>query len=118
VAHAAGDLRDGTALMRVLDNPLARPGWLRESLLSLPGWILHAGTWAALTLELSFAPLALLRRLRPWLWGVMLLMHLSLIAIIDFADLSLGMVMIHLFTCDPAWFTSRQPEAATGGLPS
>jgi hypothetical protein len=104
--------RDGTAIMRVLDNPLARPGWLRESLLSLPEWTLHAATWAAVAGELTFAPLALFRRLRPWLWGMMLLMHLSLIAIIDFADLSLGMVMIHLFTCDPAWFSSPAPRAA------
>ncbi|HEY7328273.1 MAG TPA: DCC1-like thiol-disulfide oxidoreductase family protein [Gemmataceae bacterium] len=93
--------RDGTALARVLDNPLARPGWLRETLLSLPAWLLYGATWASLGLELSFAPLVLLRRLRPWLWGAMLLMHLSLIALIDFADLSLGMVMIHLFTFDP-----------------
>jgi predicted DCC family thiol-disulfide oxidoreductase YuxK len=95
--------RDGTALARVLDNPLVRPGWLRETLLSLPAWLLHMGTWAALGLELAFAPLALIRRLRPWLWGLMLLMHLSLITLIDFADLSLGMVMIHLFTFDPGW---------------
>jgi predicted DCC family thiol-disulfide oxidoreductase YuxK len=33
----------------------------------------------------------------------MLLMHLGLMALIDFADLSLGMVMLHLFTFDPAW---------------
>jgi predicted DCC family thiol-disulfide oxidoreductase YuxK len=30
-------------------------------------------------------------------------MHLSLIGLVDFADLSLGMVMFHLFTFDPAW---------------
>jgi hypothetical protein len=95
--------RDGTALAHVLDNPLARPGWLREALLSLPAWLLHLGTWAALGLELAFAPLALFGRLRPWLWALMLLMHLSLILLIDFADLSLGMVMIHLFTWDPRW---------------
>ncbi|MGH7169105.1 MAG: DCC1-like thiol-disulfide oxidoreductase family protein [Gemmataceae bacterium] len=95
--------RDGTALARVLDNPLARPGWLRETLLGLPSWLLHLGTWTALAFELAFAPLALMPRLRPWLWGMMLLMHLSLILLIDFADLSLGMVMIHLFTWDPGW---------------
>jgi predicted DCC family thiol-disulfide oxidoreductase YuxK len=95
--------REGTALARVLDNPLARPGWLRETLLSQPAWLLHAATWASLGLELAFAPLALLCRLRPWLWGAMLLMHLSLIALLDFADLSLGMVLIHLFTFDPGW---------------
>jgi predicted DCC family thiol-disulfide oxidoreductase YuxK len=95
--------RSGEALGLVLDNPLARPGWLREALLSLPAWLLHAATWFALGLELAFAPLALFRRLRPWLWALMLLMHLSLILLIDFADLSLGMVMVHLFTADPGW---------------
>src|SRR5262249_51391468 len=95
--------RDGTALARVLDNPLARPVGLGETLLSLPAWLLQIGTWFALGLELLFAPLALSRRLRPWLWSLMVVMHLSLIALIDFADLSVGMIMMHLFTFDPGW---------------
>ena len=33
----------------------------------------------------------------------MLLMHFALMAVVNFADLSLGMVMLHLFTFDPAW---------------
>jgi predicted DCC family thiol-disulfide oxidoreductase YuxK len=37
----------------------------------------------------------------------MLSMHLALIGLIDFADLSLGMVMIHLFTADPGWVRPR-----------
>jgi predicted DCC family thiol-disulfide oxidoreductase YuxK len=100
---------DGTALERVLDNPLARPGIVRDAVLALPSWMLKVGTWAGLALELSFAPLALFRRVRPWIWGLMLLMHLSLIVLIDFADLSLGMVMVHFFTFDPAWIP---PKAA------
>jgi predicted DCC family thiol-disulfide oxidoreductase YuxK len=95
--------QDGTALARVLDNPLARPGWIREALLSLPAELLRIGTWGALGLELFFAPLALIRVIRPWLWAAMLGMHLSLLVLIDFADLSLGMVMLHFFTFDPAW---------------
>src|SRR5262249_39123064 len=82
---------DGTAIARVLDNPLARPGPVREAVLSLPGGVLRLMTWGALVAELSFAPLALVPRLRPWLWGLMALMHLNLIVLIDFADLSLGM---------------------------
>jgi predicted DCC family thiol-disulfide oxidoreductase YuxK len=100
---------DGTALPRVLDNPLARPGVVREAVLALPSWMLKVGTWAGLALELSFAPLALFRRVRPWIWGLLLLMHLGLIVFIDFADLSLGMVMVHFFTLDPAWI---RPKAA------
>lgn len=100
---------DGSALARILDNPLARPGPLRELFLALPPPLLAAGTWGVLLLEIAYAPLALLRRARPWLWGAMLVLHLSLIGLIDFADLSLGMVMLHLFTFDPAWIPRRSP---------
>ena len=94
---------DGSALLRVLESPLCRPGPLTEALRSLPG--LSLLSYGALLLELCFLPLAFFKRLRPWLWGGMLAMHLSLIAVVDFADLSLGMVMIHLFV----WplFTAR-----------
>ena len=101
---------DGTALIRVMENPLARSGPIRDLLLSLPEWILQLKTWGALTLEIAFAPLILIPWLRPWIWGLMLMMHFALMAVVDFADLSLGMVMLHLFTFNPAWI---RPQAAT-----
>jgi predicted DCC family thiol-disulfide oxidoreductase YuxK len=58
---------DGSALMRVMDNPLARLGLLRDLFLSLPTPILQLMTWGALGLEIFFAPLALLPRVRPWI---------------------------------------------------
>ena len=102
---------DGTALARVLENPLARPTGVRELLLALPAPLLAAGTWGALGLELCFAPLALVRRLRPWLWLALLGMHLGLVTLIDFADLSLGMVVLHGFTFDPAWIRPVREDA-------
>ena len=102
---------EGTAVRYVLENPLARPGPLRDALLALPDWALTLNTWGALGLELSFAPLALVARLRPWLWLALLGMHLGLIALIDFADLSLAMVMLHLFTLDPGWIRRRSAPA-------
>jgi predicted DCC family thiol-disulfide oxidoreductase YuxK len=106
---------DGTAMERVLQNPLARPGWLRDLLLTLPNWILRAMTWGALAAEIAFAPLALVRSARPWIWLVLLLMHCGLIMVVDFTDLSLGMIMIHLFTFDPAWIPA-QPATGTDVL--
>lgn len=100
--------RAGTAIARVLENPLARDVPLRTVLLSLPEPLVRLWTWGALALELSFAPLALFARARPWLWLALLAMHVSLVALIDFADLSMGMVMLHLFTCDPAWLAPRR----------
>ena len=94
---------DGSALKHVLGNPLARPHALRDALLMLPDVLTRIATWGALALELLFAPLALLRRVRPWLWLALVGMHLSVITLLDFADLTMGMLMLHLFTFDPAW---------------
>jgi len=108
---ASPSWRAGTALVKTLDNPLARPGPLRDLLLSLPEELLQAATWIVLGLEILFAPLALFRAIRPWLWLALLGMHASLVAVLDFADLSLGMGMIHLFTFDPAWIRPRRSAA-------
>lgn len=101
---------DGTALARIFDNPLARPGFLRDAVLQMPSGLLNVATWGALALELLFAPLVLIRRLRPWAWAAMLGMHCGLMVLIDFADLSLGMAMLHLFTFNPAWIRPRRAE--------
>ena len=102
---------DGSALARVLENPLARPTVLRELVLAVPAWMLAVGTWAALALELAFAPLALVRALRRWLWLAMLGMHATLLTLLDFADLTLGMVMLQLVTFDPAWIPAVREHA-------
>jgi predicted DCC family thiol-disulfide oxidoreductase YuxK len=94
---------DGTALLRVLSNPLARPGLVQTVFLGLPPILLALATWGTLALELLYAPLALFRRVRPWIWLAMVLLHLGLVVLVDFADLTAGMLMIHFFTFDPAW---------------
>ncbi len=65
--------------------------------------MLQLGSWAGLALELLFAPLALIAHARPVIWAAMLGMHLTLMALIDFPDLSQGMILLHAFTFDPAW---------------
>ncbi|MCH9021841.1 MAG: DUF393 domain-containing protein [Planctomycetes bacterium] len=99
---------DGTAIYHVLSNSLARPTFMREFLLSLPMEILQVMTWSGLVMELAFAPLVLVRRLRGFVWLAMLSMHVGLMVLIDFADLSLGMIMLHLFTFDPGWVRPRR----------
>lgn len=34
-------------------------------------------------------------------------MHLGILLVVNFADLTIGMLMIHLFTFDPRWFPAR-----------
>ena len=110
---------DGHAFAYILENPLARAGLLRDTLSALPTWALKALTFATLGLEIVFAPLALLRRARPWLWASMLTMHLGLLVLIDFADLTLGMVVLHGCTFDPAWLRDRHgPQATPSSSPA
>jgi predicted DCC family thiol-disulfide oxidoreductase YuxK len=101
---------DGTALTRVLSNPLARPTFLRDFLLVVPDLGLRVATWGTLALELLYLPLAFFRRARPWLWTAMLALHFGLMVLIDFADLSFGMIVLHLFTFDPQWVPGRWRE--------
>ena len=101
---------DGSALRHVLHNPLARPWPTREWLLALPGVALVALTYAALAAEITFAPLALSRRLRPLLWTAATIGHLIVLALLDFADLTLGVLLVHAYTFEPAWLARRCGE--------
>jgi predicted DCC family thiol-disulfide oxidoreductase YuxK len=98
---------NGNALARVLNNPLARPTFVRDLVLTGPDFAFRFATWGALALELTYVLLALSRRARPWIWAAMLTFHLGLMILIDFADLSFGMVILHLFTFDPRWVPDR-----------
>lgn len=103
--------RDGSALAVVLGNPLMRDNPVVALLSAQPAILLKLLTWGALATELLFAPLALFSRLRPVLWSMLLAMHVSLLFMVDFADLSMGMVLFHLFTFDPRWVPPRDGEA-------
>jgi hypothetical protein len=94
---------DGSALWHVAQNPLARPGLVRDLLLHLPDLCLHCLTWTCLAAELLFLPLSLHLRARAVAWATLVLMHAGILLVVDFADLSIGMLMIHLFTFDSAW---------------
>lgn len=107
---------DGTALQRVLDSPLSRDWPPVDALLALPSPVLVAATWGALLLEVSFAVLCWSARLRPWLWAGMTAMHLGLLLTVNFADLTLGMLLLHAFTFDPAWL-DRRAHAPDRGRP-
>lgn len=99
---------DGSAIEKILDSPLVRPAMLREAVLNLPNPVLWLMSWSGLGFELAFAPLALFRRLRPWLWLAAVLMHLGLGLLLDFANLTTGMLLMHFFTFNPIWLTSTR----------
>ena len=106
----------GTALLDLLNNPLARPTWLRDAMLAMPESGIVVVTWAVLGAELLFAPLALIRRLRPWLWLALLVMQFGLVALVGSRDLSAAMIFVHFFTFNPGWIAPRVPAISLDGL--
>lgn len=102
----------GETVRFVLENPLARDTWLRTAMLATPPWLLQSITIGVLVLELLFAPLALSRRLRPWIWGGMLLVQFGFLTLLNFADLTTPMLLLHLLTFEPDCI--RAPSRAPG----
>lgn len=98
---------DGQTLAYVLENPLARDWLLRDLFLMLPAPLLSVITWFILYVELLYAPLLLIRPLRFWLWLAMLLVQVGFLFLLNFPDLTIGMLLFHLFTFDPAWVPHR-----------
>jgi len=94
---------DGSALSHALSDSLTTRSWLAQLVAQLPSGLLALATWSALSLEIAFAPLAISRKLRPWLWLVLLCGQLCWLALGDFAGASAGLVMLHWLAFDPGW---------------
>jgi predicted DCC family thiol-disulfide oxidoreductase YuxK len=99
---------DGNALGFLLHYPLARDSIFRLVLLMLPGFLLKLLTWSWLALEILAAPLGLFPRGRKFFWTALLLLQLFLLPLLAFGEYSAVMLLMHLFTFDPAWFPARQ----------
>lgn len=101
---------DGTAFYHLITNPLARPSMIRDAFLLQPDWVISLLTWGALAGEILFLPLSCHRLGRAIAWTVMVGMHIGILTVVDFADLTLGMLMLHLFTFDPDWLPAKLDE--------
>jgi predicted DCC family thiol-disulfide oxidoreductase YuxK len=98
---------DGSALLHVLHNPLSRDSVVVDLLLGVPPVLLQIMTWSVLVLELAFLPLVLFSKTRCWAWLAMLAMHFGILLTVSFAELSIGMILLHAFTFDPRWMRSN-----------
>jgi len=101
---------DGSAITHLLNNPLARDYFIRDLLLSTPELFRQMLTWSALILEIIFGLLVIFSKTRLIAWFMIMAMHLGILLIVDFPDLTLGVIMIHLFTFDANWFKEQKKK--------
>jgi predicted DCC family thiol-disulfide oxidoreductase YuxK len=104
---------DGTALRHILELPLARDNLLRPLVLSLPESVFACMTWGALGMEILALPLALWRVTRPYIWLGPLSMNLGILMLVNFADLTFGILVMHLFTFDGRWLKPTGDQQTT-----
>lgn len=106
--------RNGEALRLVLELPLARDNALREFLLALPDPALPVMTWSVLVLEAGFLLFCLTGAGRKYAFLAICSMHLGIMLTVDFVDLTLGMLMVHMLLFDPAWLPRALRDAVDG----
>jgi len=94
---------DGEAFRFLLENPLSRDYFLKDWLLLLPEWMIKLQTWGILALEIGFLPLCFFPLGRLVVWFLMVGMHLGILMVVNFPDLTLGVLVMHVFTFDPRW---------------
>ena len=99
---------DGTALQHVMESCLARDNILRDMMVQMP-LVLKFSTWFSLFLEIAFLPIGVFYYTRLPFWFIYLGFHLGILMLINFTDLTIGVMMIHLMTFDWRWTTRYNP---------
>jgi len=95
---------DGTALYYIFTGPLVRKdNMIVKFLLNYP-FLIKILTIKSLFLEISFLFLGTFYRTRKSYWIAFMGFHLGILATVNFADLTVGMLLAHLFTFDASWF--------------
>lgn len=94
---------DGTALYHVFTGYLSRHNWFTSVLLNLPPIYLQYMTWSSLIMEISFLFLGIFKRMRKFYWFFFLSLHIGILLTVNFTDLTLGMIVSHLYLYDTYW---------------
>lgn len=94
---------DGSALSHVLKSPLSRNNYFCQFLLQANPAVLQLFTWTSLFAEISFFPLGLFYHTRKFYWFAFLAFHIGVLTLINFADLTCGILAMHFFLFDSRW---------------
>ena len=94
---------DGSALRHILSGLLARDNFLVDFLLNSPEIVLQVATWMSLFAEISSLFIGIAYHTRKWYWLFFMSMHIGVICLVNFMDLTLGVMMIHIFTFETRW---------------
>lgn len=90
---------DGSALYNVLSGPLARDNIIRDTLFQYPD-LLKLATWGSLSFEILSLILIASPYTRSFTTIMYIVFHLGILSVINFADLTMGMLLVHILTLE------------------
>lgn len=99
------DWWNGTALYYVLTGPLVRKDNPIVAFILSDMMFVKMMTWGSLFLEVSALFFGTFYRTRKYYWAMFMGFHLGIVSTVNFTDLTFGMMIAHLFTFDPSWFS-------------
>jgi len=95
---------DGHAIRDSINWIWSRDYFYTKFYLLLPDYIMNLVTWSSLLAELFFLPLIVFKFTRPLMWLVLTMMQINILLLLDIMDLTLGVLIFHLFVFNIDWF--------------
>ncbi len=98
---------DGSALLNSVEFSLSRDNFLVHAFLELPVSAQHFLSYLVLAGEFLFLFLCWFNLGRLVAWSTMVGMHIGILFMFGFPDLTLGVLIAHLFVFDARWIPGR-----------
>jgi len=94
---------EGVAIERIANCFMARDNWIRDTVAGLPSSIIWILSKTCHWIEVLCLPCIFHRNSRLIAWSLMAVMHIGVGSILNFIDLSIALLLFHLFLFEPAW---------------
>ena len=94
---------DGTAMIHIYNSVISGDSVILSIMLILPIFILKLQTWIVMGLQLTSPLLFLFNKLRFVSWSLLTLLHIMVLLTLNLVDVSIGILIFHLFVFDYRW---------------
>lgn len=101
---------EGSALGKVALSEVNSYGWTIHIAKAAP-WLFTGLNWVVLGIEALAILFIWKSGMRKYFWCASVLMHIGILLMMQFAQVSLGMLVFHLFLFDPKWLKEFKTHA-------
>ena len=108
----------GVFLLDLFPDPYLRDYVSPDFLGLLPPFLVEALELKAMLVGYLFVLFVMFDRVRVWFWCALFATQLCIAFLVDFAGVSIVLLLLHLFAFDPGWIRSRKPFSPSAWINS